>query len=50
MQKWEYLIINVPDQAELNRLGSEGWELIGVAGTGTQYYSVRAFLKRPTSN
>lgn len=47
MQKWEYLILDVPDQAELNRLGSEGWELIAIAGTQTQYWTVRAFFKRP---
>ena len=47
MQKWEYLVIEVPEQSELNKLGSEGWELIAVAGTSTEYYGVRAFLKRP---
>lgn len=47
MQKWEYLIINVPSQGELNRLGSEGWELIAIAGIDTQYWTVKASLKRP---
>ena len=50
MQKWEYKIIDVPDQAELNKLGTEGWDLVAVAATGTQYFRVRAFLKRPIEN
>ena len=35
MKKWEYKLRNFPVlvqgiEAELNRLGSEGWELVGI--------------------
>ena len=50
MQKWEYKVVDVPDQGELNKLGSEGWELVAVAGTSSEYYIIKAFLKRPIPN
>jgi hypothetical protein len=28
--KWEYKTVVLPDTADLNRFGAEGWELIGV--------------------
>lgn len=32
MQKWEYMIVQGDiDEAELNRLGADGWALVGVA-------------------
>jgi hypothetical protein len=43
-QKWEYTKIKKmsDDLVELNRLGQEGWELVGYAGSGRA-----ATLKRP---
>jgi hypothetical protein len=47
MQKWEYRIVKLQDaiksEAELNRLGAEGWELVAAA----EYW---ACLKRPISD
>jgi hypothetical protein len=28
--RWEYKSVLLPDTADLNRFGSEGWELVGV--------------------
>jgi hypothetical protein len=45
MQKWEYLIETGIDESEMNRLGKEGWELIGIA---MSYYGVLTYaFKRP---
>jgi len=43
---WEYKILPDPHEAELNKLGAEGWELAGVKDYP---YSLNgmAFLKRP---
>jgi hypothetical protein len=57
LQKWEYKLANL-DEKELNRLGDEGWEVVG---TGMQIFSqsargdavsqissqTKAILKRP---
>lgn len=52
MQKWEYkVLLGWPTEWELNRLGSEGWELVAVtvaANYGEQ--QVEAYLKRKISN
>ena len=51
MQKWEYKIIALHSESDLNRLGDQGWELVGVASgaisltEGAQVTS--AILKRP---
>jgi len=51
MQKWEYKVLNGGlSEDELNKLGAEGWELIAVTGTGTQYYEIRTYLKRRLSD
>jgi len=47
MQKWEYKIVKVATEAELNRLGEEGWELISVT-LYVSYYTF--FFKRPKSS
>ncbi len=41
MQKWEYLILQAPMEDELNRYGSQGWELVAID------QSSRFYLKRP---
>jgi len=46
MQKWEYKIVAKATEAEINRLGEEGWELISVTENIT-YYTF--FFKRPKS-
>jgi hypothetical protein len=48
MQKWEYKILKeAPSEAELNKLGAEGWELIVIAGAVSEYYDIRYYFKRP---
>jgi hypothetical protein len=49
MRKWEYRTLRTFDEAELNQLGAEGWELVGIAmayvdGVGSEG---RAIFKRP---
>ena len=41
MQKWEYIVLQAPDQRELNSYGSNGWELVAID------QSSRFYLKRP---
>jgi len=44
---WEYKHLaaeTAPDETELNALGAEGWELVGVVPTPT---AVHCYLKRP---
>ena len=47
MQKWEYILFlrggSERNQAELNRLGAEGWELVAIDDRFL-------YLKRPISN
>lgn len=52
MQKWEYKIVYLPSESELNKLGNEGWELVSVAAdvSGDAHgmsSSMTAYLKRP---
>lgn len=57
MQRWEYLILNLdddqamvhPDINQMNLLGDQGWELVGVyvLTTGGGSNSVRLLFKRP---
>src|SRR5581483_5949335 len=54
MQKWEYMTLvdlgrehgNFPVLEECNKLGSEGWELVGVT-TETEKTHSMLFFKRP---
>ncbi len=51
MQKWEYKVLKGwPTEVELNRLGSEGWELVSVTAASKYGYTgeqtVAAHLKR----
>ncbi len=43
-EQWEYKVvaINVEDEIQLNRLGSEGWELVAVIVK----FSIWAYFKR----
>ena len=43
MQKWEYKIVYGPDETEVNKLGEQGWELVGFDP------SFHAYFKRPKS-
>lgn len=37
MQKWEYKIVNgYSNEARLNQLGNEGWELLAVVAGGLE--------------
>jgi hypothetical protein len=54
--KWEYKVVTKltalgpPEEAELNRLGDEGWELTAAAGTaskGERLPAVSFIFKRP---
>ena len=56
MTKWEYKLIQYPTKEEINRLGDEGWEAVGMAqmlnggtvhpaGLHADYFVV--LLKRP---
>jgi hypothetical protein len=44
MAAWEYCIDADLDEAGLNNLGRNGWELVGVVTTSS---AVRCYLKRP---
>lgn len=39
---WEYRIVDEIDESQLNAMGNEGWELVGVSGA----LSTRSYLKR----
>ena len=46
---WTFLPHKLTDealQAELNNLGSQGWELVAVMDSGRQAFEKRALLKR----
>lgn len=48
--KWEYKVVRIVSseiETELNRLGAEEWELVGISDSG--YYIVVLYLKRPKS-
>ena len=46
MQKWEYKVVgHTLTEAELNRLGREGWELVIITGAGTVHCTM--IFKRP---
>jgi hypothetical protein len=58
MQKWEYIVVLVefgvsydPDKVYgidcLNRLGQNGWELVGTIGDGSQASYAKCIFKRP---
>jgi hypothetical protein len=57
MQHWEYLILNLDDSnsmtrpniIQMNSLGDQGWELVGVytLTTGGGTYGVKLLFKRP---
>jgi hypothetical protein len=48
MQKWEYKVVNSSlSEQELNKLGEEGWELIGVATW--EPFEIKLYFKRPKS-
>lgn len=48
MQTWEYKVVgHTLGETELNRLGSEGWELVIVAGAGS--VNCTMIFKRPVS-
>jgi hypothetical protein len=54
MQKWEYKVMQMVFDDDLDRAGEEGWELVSVIATkeeadGTQEVadSITAYLKRP---
>ena len=47
MQKWEYLVTRDLSEAELNHLGSQGWELVTTM-TGSSGQTTHLILKRPT--
>jgi hypothetical protein len=54
MERWEYKVADLTkvekDVGELNRLGAEGWEAVGMVSTwGAGYWFVHpiALLKRP---
>jgi hypothetical protein len=55
MQKWEYLIVTINLYADnaakecterINRLGANGWELVGTSSDDTGYKPT-LFFKRP---
>ncbi len=53
---WEYRILVLPatkpESPELNRLGSDGWELASIAGVGElgAVEELWCFLKRPSKS
>ncbi|MXY45668.1 MAG: DUF4177 domain-containing protein [Chloroflexi bacterium] len=61
VRKWEYRIVSLTDglvhprvgvdteRDDLNLLGNQGWELVSVSATHSDYNgeTVRAYLKRP---
>ena len=58
MERWEYKIADLTkvekDIGELNRLGAEGWEAIGMVSTwgagGFRFVHPIALLKRPLTD
>lgn len=57
MDRWEYKIADLTkvekDIGELNRLGAEGWEAVGMAstwGAGVRFVHPIALLKRRVQN
>lgn len=54
MERWEYRVADLTkvekDLGELNRLGAEGWEAVGMVstwGAGVRFVHPIALLKRP---
>lgn len=55
MERWEYRVADLTkvekDVGELNRLGAEGWEVVGMVSTwgasGARFVHPIAVLKRP---
>ena len=54
MERWEYRVADITkvekDVSELNRLGGEGWEAVGMVstwGAGVRFVHPIALLKRP---
>ena len=52
MQKWEYKIVRDPRADELNKMGTEGWELVSVVADVSGHAdptdsTIYAYLKRP---
>lgn len=47
-QKWEYkiVVLSGDNEARLEKLGEEGWELVSVTGATENDYPI-AYLKRP---
>lgn len=58
MDRWEYTVADLTkvekDVAELNRLGAEGWEAVGMVSTwgagGFKFVHPIALLKRRLTN
>jgi hypothetical protein len=58
MDRWEYKVADLTkvekDISELNRLGAEGWEAVGMVSTwgagGYRFVHPIALLKRPLTN
>lgn len=46
MQKWEYKIISQFLEEAFNKLGAEGWELVGIAMDGSLRDGEKAVFKR----
>ena len=55
MERWEYKVADLTkvekDIGELNRLGADGWEVVGMVSTwgssGVRFVHPIALLKRP---
>jgi hypothetical protein len=51
MQKWEYKMIALVSESDLNRWGEQGWELVAVASGAIDLRdatkTTAAILKRP---
>jgi hypothetical protein len=48
MHKWEYKVVDTMDEAVMNKLGEQGWELISVPCSGGDYYGGCSMVfKRP---
>ena len=45
MKNWEYKIVEGLDEAELNALGTQGWELLTL--TVDSLFNYKFFFKRP---
>jgi hypothetical protein len=55
-QKWEYAVVGMLDKKELDALGRDGWEAVGIAqtltgstagGPGLSATKVVVLMKRP---